>query len=1454
MSEYMPDINAIRSSHKIRKSFAVACALLAVVVILGVFWGLKLTGITMIGKAYCGFDEHTHSEECYVLAEECSHSADAGDEHVADCYVKELICGLTEHTHDSLCYPDPEADIESADMWEADLEKAELTDSLPENLVNIALTQLGYTESERNYEFDEELSEKMGYTRYGQWYGKPYSEWESLFIAFCLEYAGADNVEDYTFDDVTKLCEAFAKKEIYGKKDGTIARGDIVFFDDDADVKVDGTGIVTFFSENTIIVIRGNYENKVEKITLSDADTILGYAQTDRISMKKSEEATEPSAPETDKVPVLMSSPLALGQQVQTMASGDDSVPPAQIEFYSELSGFISSVEIRDKDGNVIPPNGTVYIGETYNVFIGFDEVYNHLTSDYRQFEYNEDGVLYYQIPANFHCFDSGKWEPINTNRNGITETVGEYYVHENGLLEVRFFDFDGENFFDKYTNTHFNIQFETTIAEDLSGTNQEINFGNEINVNINVDGGAAMNVTKTHGHFDQITSEMEYTIRVEATHGVVKDLVIDDQIWDTHETLRDTILVTDLDGNPIDPQPTISNHPKHNQGANEGFSLSGFPDFPAGEGFLIKYRTKVYDEIIENNDGSSIGLWNGLDVNGKNSDGDNVYVWAEDWESVKLHNLKKEGSMKTIKDKNGNDVPVLEWVVREGTGNTLIDSAIIIDTLGEGLSYYTGEPIYVRTKNADGSYTVHYIPWEDVTRTDTSITFDLPPGYEYKIIYYTTYTPLGEGEYAKEFHNTVKSIIHGNESETGGQGIVVSFTPEVHKTARGTDGAYVYYTITTEVPSHLSGGGNFFFTDLLAFWNYPYTGTHTYVENLPEDMVVTATKADGTVITFTPYVEGGPTENTYTLIAPLPEGDYELYHTFDVLFNTDGTSHEDSKWMLDENSTLTVSYKIPFDAATGTDWYFTNERGKTLGAILRESEKVANEVYFTYAPQVEAVGSVSYEYSPTITKDAVVNDDGTIDYTVVFNNTVPGSGGDEGYLNNYINEAVFFDRFDERLEYVPGSLMVTTWDPWRNWLWLCKYRYDGTVDGNEINVSFNDFKFEEYNYDEAQYDTDGSELWGTWLTGCKTLRDYFRSMNSGGRYVVTYQLRVKDDYLYTTDTAQYKFYNTAQITWDDSGSSGQVTESVEFETGLLKKHAVQDGNQIDFEILINEFGLDILEGVDSLTIVDTMTKNLSIYWETIKLYYYDNNINDWVNFDDSDKYTYSVTYDQESNALTMVVPDSLKIKMDYTTLVLETGNVSVENSVKIEGKANVSDIVNSLFHVSDHMGDASGSVHNITLLKQDSVTGALLKDAQFALYGPVGDPDAIIPVGVNSSITASNGTRLYYIGTYTTDENGIYEIETQYLSVGGPYALVETKAPAGYQIMAQPAHFFFYSEDPTGTYNTVTTLIAVPNTNFSYVLPATGGFGTMPFILSGYALMTVAVTVLIIRRKRSRT
>ena len=55
-------------------------------------------------------------------------------------------------------------------------------------------------------------------------------------------------------------------------------------------------------------------------------------------------------------------------------------------------------------------------------------------------------------------------------------------------------------------------------------------------------------------------------------------------------------------------------------------------------------------------------------------------------------------------------------------------------------------------------------------------------------------------------------------------------------------------------------------------------------------------------------------------------------------------------------------------------------------------------------------------------------------------------------------------------------------------------------------------------------------------------------------------------------------------------------------------KHVVQDDSRLDFEVHINRESLDILEGAYTLTIQDTMTPNLSVYWDTIRLTYENEN------------------------------------------------------------------------------------------------------------------------------------------------------------------------------------------------------------------------------------------------------
>lgn len=119
------------------------------------FWILRQTGITMAGDATCGMEEHTHTDEC---PENCSNE---------------------EHIHNVGCYADSTADVETPADWQTMFGSFSLTGELGKDLAAIAKTQIGYRESERNYEVDSR-GNKNGYTRYGAWYGYPYSDWSAM--------------------------------------------------------------------------------------------------------------------------------------------------------------------------------------------------------------------------------------------------------------------------------------------------------------------------------------------------------------------------------------------------------------------------------------------------------------------------------------------------------------------------------------------------------------------------------------------------------------------------------------------------------------------------------------------------------------------------------------------------------------------------------------------------------------------------------------------------------------------------------------------------------------------------------------------------------------------------------------------------------------------------------------------------------------------------------------------------------------------------------------------------------------------------------------------------------------------------------------------------------------------------------------------------------------------------
>ena len=128
--------------------------------------------------------------------------------------------------------------------------------------------------------------------------------------------------------------------------------------------------------------------------------------------------------------------------------------------------------------------------------------------------------------------------------------------------------------------------------------------------------------------------------------------------------------------------------------------------------------------------------MWNGLDTNGNNSKGENIYVWAEDWLRVELEKMEKEGRQTVLEDGKGNQVPVIEWEVVIKKDNHNLQGTVIIDTLGEGLAYYQDQPIKVKHYDEWGNRLADiYISWDDITVNGNTMEFALPDGYQFDII-----------------------------------------------------------------------------------------------------------------------------------------------------------------------------------------------------------------------------------------------------------------------------------------------------------------------------------------------------------------------------------------------------------------------------------------------------------------------------------------------------------------------------------------------------------------------------------------------------------------------------------------------------------------------------------------------------------------------------------------------
>ena len=229
-------LRKLKKSRVRRMRTIVIMLVLSLVVSLDVFWILRQPGLTLAGDADCRITEHTHDDLCQT---------------------EDMTCDIPEHIHTIDCYADEAADAETPLDWQRMFAGYPYTGNLRSDLVGIAKTQAGYTESTLNFQVDDN-GIRHGYTRYGAWYGTPYSDWSAMFVSFCLHYAGADSGQFPGNTGAASMMQLWNSREKFAPA-GTYdpAAGDLVFFTNNT------VGIVADVQNATISVIRGDVNNAV---------------------------------------------------------------------------------------------------------------------------------------------------------------------------------------------------------------------------------------------------------------------------------------------------------------------------------------------------------------------------------------------------------------------------------------------------------------------------------------------------------------------------------------------------------------------------------------------------------------------------------------------------------------------------------------------------------------------------------------------------------------------------------------------------------------------------------------------------------------------------------------------------------------------------------------------------------------------------------------------------------------------------------------------------------------------------------------------------------------------------------------------------------------------------------------------------------------------------------------
>ena len=1370
-------------------------------------------------------ETHVHSETCYTDVETaldtevltCTLSESEDHTHTALCYgTWELTCELTEHTHTSLCRTDPTADVETEAMWTAAFADIPLTGQWDKDLLAIAQSQLGYQESTRNYEVAEDGETIRGYTRYGAWCDQPYGDWGTMFVSFCLHYAGAPEMPNNA--DCSVWVSALRAKELFYLSSERVPKaGDLIFFDQEQDGRVDGVGLVEKQEDITVTVIEGDSNNQVERNTYDLFDKrIVGYGVPGMVEAPTTENTTEDTewlvGPDDADAWAVLVDPDGNAVEAQkataTAAAGTYSLRRMAASTFAargtplDLTPYINSVTMYDADGNPLPSGTTVTEGDQIQFKIEYTVTGQQLGVMNGENVTVKTDTLVYQLPENFALIKSASGNIINTA--GVK--VGTYVIdNDSGTISLTFTDdFVKQNA--QGIQIHGYVSFYAKIAklEDGNQEEQKYQFTDGIVLGVVIE---EKNTAKGDVMIAKLITDVDgeyltYRVKVTSIEGTTGEITVKDQMSEGL-TFVEGISVQDANGNNVSGARFVPS-------ADRSSYTMTLPEMAPNSSYIITYRCKANMDLLD----ADMTVSNTASVAGKDDQGGKL----EDDVTV---NHTFDVLEKTGKD---NKDGTITWTITINEAKVDISGWELQDIL--------------RISNVERPYEGPVTICDsrgNVVAANVTLPYTFPNGS--KDTYVITYTT--EHGYSDGVLIFNKAILTKGDQPKGEaeSNVGIGITPfeksgeagELTQDANGTNLVPITWTVTIDTTNGEIPAGEVIYDKM--------NGSHhqadmymTYDQLMAAiDAVTEALKSVGSSVSYVSaetFVSGDRTGDYYngTALQSNEACKTYLYERFSIKLGkaipkgkrlsfsyvaygifrnniVEETAYQnrislESKYEIEANTKFTsgkikatkfgLNYYDP-DSTENQDWHLTG--GEATSEYDYED---LHDSYLAWAIEL----SVPPGYLGT--DDMVIHEDLPEGVSVKgldlsFMSEVPTSRlkmRDMAPGNTYTWDFMVYPPNQYGLHDPQGGQMVSI---------TVVVTKDGDL---EITVPAIVFSTMAERIDIENQWRPPNELLPEWWC-------YF--------YIYT---QIDEDFEWTPQSEGAKIYldrfeNKFTLKDEDGnlidyGSQTQVIKKDERTGAIRKEGAIDENNIITYKVLLNAYERDLIENSATLRVHDELTYQsttaqplrLRLVPGSVKLYEVDVKSNGTYTVlrELTANYTYAENSTKQSDVTTWVqtidltVPDDKGLLLEYSYRA--TGNKTavhqVANDCSISGVGEGN--LNGDYNVSIDLVDSAAQADTLGVMiyKVDaSNNGIYLRDAKFHIYIWNAEQNAYINVhhpdnGSKDFITDANGMILL-------DSSTVAENQFAYNTA---YYIVEVASPENYYLSSEPYYFYIAHED----------------------------------------------------------